>query len=95
MPTSPRLTQPAPASEHPIPLTPFPGEGGMVLKVRRTFGAWAKMMPLFKFAGRPEAVPYICALSVLCKGNAFAQPSQSPAVTAPPKGEPRHIPHPH
>ena len=34
----------------------------MVLKVRRTFGAWVKMVPLFWFAGRPEVVPYIRAL---------------------------------
>ena len=34
----------------------------MVLKVRRTFGARVKMVPLFWFAGRPEAVPYIPAL---------------------------------
>ena len=31
----------------------------MDLKVRRTFTARVKTMPLFYFAGRPEAVPYI------------------------------------
>ena len=52
------------------------------------FGVWVKMMPLFLRDVR-EAVPYIRPLEQLCKYDAFAQPSQSPAVTAPPKGEPR------
>ncbi len=46
----------------------------MVLKVQRTFGTRVKMVPLFWFAGRPEAVPYIRALGGLRKGDALRRP---------------------
>ena len=42
---------------------------------------WQRRKPLTERgnAERPEAVPYM-------------QPAQSPSVTAPPEGEPRHVP---
>ena len=48
----------------------------MGVKVRRTFGARAKMEPVFYFAGRPEAVPYICPLDgyVRVGGDAHIAP---------------------
>ena len=48
----------------------------MVLKVRRTFTARVKTMPLFYSAGRPEAVPYICSLGgyVRVGGDAHIAP---------------------
>ena len=46
------------------------------MKVQRTFGARAKMEPVFYFAGRPEAVPYICPLGgyVRVGGDAYIAP---------------------
>ena len=60
----------------PSPLPPSPGKGDMVLKVRRTFGARVKIVPLFWFAGRPEVVPYIRALGGVARvgGDALACP---------------------
>ena len=48
----------------------------MGVKVRRTFGARAKMEPVFYFAGRPEAVPYIYPLDgyVRVGGDAHIAP---------------------
>ena len=49
----------------------------MGLKVRRTFTARVKTMPLFYFAGRPEAVPYIRPLGGVVRvgGDALHRPA--------------------
>ena len=65
------------------------------MKVQRTFGARAKMEPVFYFAGRPEAVPYICPLGgyVRVGGDAYIAPPYTNGIFFYPAGPPEAVPY--
>ena len=67
----------------------------MVLKVRRTFTARVKTVPLFYSAGRPEAVPYMCALGRIVRvgGDAHIAPPYTHASSFYAAGRPEAIPY--
>ena len=67
----------------------------MVLKVRRTFTARVKTVPLFYSAGRQEAVPYMCALGRIVRvgGDAHIAPPYTHASSFYAAGRPEAVPY--